>query len=58
MKDELFFLICDWKWLLEPSKSLLRLFAEVWESYITENKDVSSAKSFTLNGRPSVRSLM
>ena len=58
MKDELFFLICDWKWLLELSKSLLRLFAEVWESYITENKNVSSAKSFTLNERPSVRSLM
>ena len=39
-------------------KSLIRLFAEVWMSCITENKDVSSAKSFALDERPSVRSLM
>ena len=40
------------------SKSLLRLFVEVWMSYITENKDVSSAKSFALDERSSVRSLI
>ena len=40
------------------SKSLLRLFAGVWMSCLTENKDVSSAKSFALDKRPSVRSLM
>ena len=39
-------------------KSLKRLFADVWMSCITENKDVSSAKSFALDERPSVRSLM
>ena len=39
-------------------KSLITLFAEVWMSRITENKDVSSAKSFALDERPSVRSLM
>ena len=44
--------------LLILSKSLLRLFVEVWMSCITENKDVSSAKSFALDGRASFRSLM
>ena len=44
--------------LLILSKSLLRLFAEVWMSYIIENKEVSSAKSFALVERPFVRSLM
>ena len=44
--------------LLILSKSLLRLFAEALMSYITENKDVSSAKSFGLDERPSARSLM
>ena len=44
--------------LLILSKTLLRLFAEVWMSCITENKDVSSAKSFALDGRASFRSLM
>ena len=37
------------------SKSLLRLIAEVWMSCITENKDVSSTKSFVLDKRPSAR---
>ena len=36
--------------LLILSKSLLRLFVEVWMSCITENKGVSSAKSFALDG--------
>ena len=40
--------------MLSLSKSLLRLFAEVWMSCITENKDVSSAKSFALDDSPSV----
>ena len=44
--------------LLILLKSLLRLFAEAWMSCITENKDVSSAKSFTLDERPSIRSLI
>ena len=35
--------------LLILSKSLLRLFVEVWMSCITENKGVSSAKSFALD---------
>ena len=46
---------CQW---LILSESLLRLFVEVWMSCITENKDVSSAKSFALDGRASFRSLM
>ena len=44
--------------LLILSKSLLELFAKVWMSCITENKDESSAKSFALDEKPSVRSLM
>ena len=44
--------------LLILSKSLLRLFAEVWMSCVTENKDASSAKIFALDEMPSVRSLM
>ena len=43
--------------LLILSKSLLRLFAEVWMSCITENKHSSSAKSFVIDESPSVRSL-
>ena len=42
--------------LLILSKSLLRLFAEVWMSCKTENEEVSSAKSFALVERPSFRS--
>ena len=38
--------------LLILSKFLLRLFAEVWMSCVTENKDVSSAKSFALDEMP------
>ena len=37
---------CQW---LILSESLLRLFVEVWMSCITENKGVSSAKSFALD---------
>ena len=44
--------------LLILSKSLLRLFSKFWMSCITENKNTSSAKSFALDERPSVRSLM
>ena len=40
------------------SKFLLRWFAEVRISYITDKKDVSSEKSFGLDERPSLRSLM
>ena len=43
--------------LLILSKSLLRLFGEVWTSCITEDKEVSYTKSFAL-AWPSVRSLM
>ena len=39
------------------SKSLLRLFVDVWASWTAENKEVSSANSFTLEVRSSVRSL-
>ena len=39
-------------------KPLLRSFADVWVLYTTENKEVSSANSFTLVVRPSVRWLM
>ena len=44
--------------LLVLSKSLLRLFREIWMSCITENKNVTSGKIFALDERPSVRSLM
>ena len=45
--------------LLILTRSLFRLFPDVWVSWcITENKDVSSAKSFALDERPSLRSLM
>ena len=40
------------------SISLLRLFAEVWMPCIAENKDVSPAKSYALDERSSVRSLL
>ena len=36
----------------------ISLNAEVWMLFITENKEVSSAKSFGLVERPSARSLM
>ena len=45
-------------YLLILSKSLLRLFLEVWMSCITETKGVSSEKSFALDEITSVTTLM
>ena len=39
-------------------KSLLRSFADAWVSCTTENEEVSSANSFTLVVRPSIRPLI
>ena len=38
------------------SKSMLSSFAEVWMSYITKNKDVSSQNNLALAESPSERS--
>ena len=40
------------------SKFLLRFFAEVWMSCITEDKEASSGKSFALDETSSVRSII
>ena len=40
------------------SKSLLRTFAEFWLSWITENKDVSSANNLAFVESPSERSFI
>ena len=51
--------IFHWKTQLSIiSKSLLRLFSEVWLSWITENKDVSSANNLAFVESPSERSLI
>ena len=51
--------IFHWKaQLLILAKSLFSSFADVFLSYVMENKDVSSANSLALEERPVVRSLM
>ena len=55
--SDLKLIFCCVAQLLILSKSLLRLFAEVWMSCKTENKEVSSAKSFALVERLSGKSL-
>ena len=50
--------IFHWKsQLLINSKSLLRLFADVWVSCTKESKEVSPSNNFVLAVRPSVRLL-